>query len=494
MKLLKSILAGALACAVAVPATMRAQSEPEYMRSSLYTILVKSEKQNAALQKQLDETKTNEFMGTVKAIANTDAKRAANDTLAVSKVEVPQIKFLEIPIPSQFNDHNLELRVIDYDPIRATVTKEEKELYGEKKSNAKKFGGFMKAAGGAMLAAQAGTSNSALLSTDDMGEYLPAVLAKTFEANGTAASMVGKWFGYDHSAESKWDSDFKLISERGLYNASAEDIAKAKESGYFSSKLAGKGFDLINSTYVLAINLRFRSNQAVVAESEALAQGLFGDVAKLAGAAASAAAGEGFQVQAVTYLYKLAWNDEISQRFATDIFGNNATLDDLMASGLCKLEFVGHDKASCGVRQSILNTTPESELIKRATGRAIDNAICKLQSKYEQFRTIAPIRSVDADGTIHAGIGLKEGLVKGDKYEVLEPQEDPETGKMTYKAVATVEPIPGKIWDNRFGAAEELADNDKDTDSEAVALGMSAFKGKKGQDYTGYYLRLKKKK
>ena len=101
---------------------------------------------------------------------------------------------------------------------------------------------------------------------------------------------------------------------------------------------------------------------------------------------------------------------------------------------------------------------------------------------------------MEEDGTIFAGIGLKENLTKGDKYEVLEAIEDPETGRISYKSVATVEPDEKRIWDNRYGAAEELAEQAKDTDATAVNLGASAFKGKKGKDYTGYYLRLKKKK
>ncbi len=471
-----------------------ANDEPTYMRSSLYTILVKSDSQNERLQKQLDETKTNEFIAIAKDIANTDAKKAAGDTISIPKVQIPLAKFQEIPIPSQFNDHNLSLRVIDYDPIKETITPEEKALYTPEKSNSKKFGGFMKSLGGEMLADQAGTSNSAILSTDDMEDYLPAVLMKHFNSTNTAPELVGKWFGYNNESESRWDKNFGLISERGLQNASAEDIEKAKSSGFFSSKLAGKGFDLINNTYVLAVNLRFRSNQAVVAESQALAEGVFGSIGSLAGAAASAAAGEGFQVQAVTYLYKLDWNDEISANFAENYFDKNASMEDLINAGICKLSFVGKDKASCNVRQSVLNTTPESELIKRATGRAIDNAINKLQAQHEVFRTVAPIQRMEEDGTIFAGIGLKENLTKGDKYEVLEAIEDPETGRISYKSVATVEPDEKRIWDNRYGAAEELAEQAKDTDATAVNLGASAFKGKKGKDYTGYYLRLKKKK
>lgn len=495
MNALKAFFVAAFCLTAAVP-SMKAADEPTYMRSSLYTFLIKSDEQNNRLQEQIDNAADNEYLAAVKSVANTDAKRAANEDNSIRKVEIPGVKFLDIPIPNQFNDHNLTLRVLEYDPIKATITPEEKEKYAEKKSNGAKFGGFAKAALGAATGAG---QNSTLLGSDDMEEYLPAVIARYIETEHVAPYLVGKWFSYNPANDKKWSED--LVLERGLQNASAEDLAKAKESNLLRSTLAGKGFQLIDNTYVLAINLRFRSNKAVVAESQALAGGILGNsAAGLLGAAAGAAAGEGFQVQAVTYLYKLVWTPEIEVNFAENYFDKNASIEDLIASGICKLEYIGKDKASAHVRQSILNTTPESELIARATARAIDAAIIKLQSKYEQFRTVAPIMRCDADGTIYAGIGLKEGLCKGDKYEVLEASEDPKTGAITYKAVATVEPDEKRIWDNRYGAAEEAAEKGGDevdadaSNADAVNLGASAFKGKKGKDFTGYFLRLKKKK
>ena len=55
--------------------------------------------------------------------------------------------------------------------------------------------------------------------------------------------------------------------------------------------------------------------------------------------------------------------------------------------------------------------------------------------------------------------------------------------------------MPGTIWNNVYGAEEEVNNDPKASDEEkaAVNYGYSQFKGKKG-DYRGYYLRLKKKK
>ncbi len=257
---------------------------------------------------------------------------------------------------------------------------------------------------------------------------------------------------------------------------------------------------MISNTYVMAVNLRFRSYQAVVAEAAALAKGIgsqFGGIGSLAAqaasTAASAAAGDGYTVQAVSHLYRLKWNDDINQKFAVDIYGNNATIEDLVKAGICELEFVGTEKASSNIRQSLLSSSPISSLVKRATARAIDGAIIKLQNNHEEFRTVLPIIGGDGE-KLYAAIGTKEGLNEKDEYEILEAQEDA-NGKRTYKAVGTVKAVPGTIWNNAYGAEEEVASNPKAYDEEkaAVSYGYTQFKGKKG-DFRGYYLRLKKKK
>ena len=132
--------------------------------------------------------------------------------------------------------------------------------------------------------------------------------------------------------------------------------------------------------------------------------------------------------------------------------------------------------------------------MQRATARAIDEAIIKLQNSHEEFRTVLPILGGDGNETIYSAIGTKEGLNEKDEYEILEKQEDKD-GKTVYKSIGTVKAVKGTIWNNAYGAADEVAENEKATDADRAALdyGYTQFKGKKG-DYRGYYLRLKKKK
>lgn len=477
-----------------------------YLRSSLYTILLSSESQNQRYEKEAQEAKNGDkgiIANTAKSFANTDAKKAANET-EENLFNVPAKIFPTIEIPAQFNDHNLADRVIDFDAIRATVTDEEKDLYNPKTKN-QKAGAFAKGLAGGMMGAAAGKEGSSMLQVDEVDEYLPAVLHKYFDNKKTAANLLAKWYNYDENNSSEhWN--LGLVVDRGRYNFTEDELNRAATDVNLATKVDKTGFDLINNTYVIAYNLRFRSYQAVVQEAAAMAKaaaGAFGGIGSLAAdvatSAASMAAGDGYTVQAVSHLYKLKWNDDLNQEFGENVFGKNASLQELIDKGICELEYVGKEKASANVRQSLYSSKPMSDLIKRATARALDASIAKLQSKNECFRTATPIIGGDGNGIIHAAIGTKEGLSEKDEYEILEAIEDKD-GHIAYKSVGSVKPVKGKIWNNVYGAVEEAEENkanaeakDKEFDDSAVSLGYTEFKGKKG-DYTGYYIRLKKKK
>ena len=61
--------------------------------------------------------------------------------------------------------------------------------------------------------------------------------------------------------------------------------------------------------------------------------------------------------------------------------------------------------------------------------------IIKLQKKYDVFKTKTPLFT---GNPITAKIGKKEGLEGGEKFEVLEMNQDPKTGAITYKNIGTI--------------------------------------------------------
>lgn len=463
-----------------------------YMRSSLYTIILNSETQNNYFE---EETKKGEnadgLMTIAKGFAKTDEKKAANDTNEGSIFSLPSKVFAGIAIPNQFNNHNLETRVLDFDALKANITDADMEKYGPKKKKSG-FGSFMKAA--ATQTTGIGANGNV---NEEFDKYSPAVLAKFFATENVAPKLIAKWYDYNHEAEQHWG--LGTVTDRGSYNFSEADLKEAANDPAKKAKIEQTAFDMIGNTYVMAVNLRFRSYQAIVAEAKALTDavgsqlGGWGKLASMAaGAVASAAAGDGYTVQAVSSLYRLKWNEDINQKFGVDIFEKNASIDELVNSGLCELEFVGTEKSESNIRQSLFSSKPISQLVERATARAIDQAIIKLQNSHEEFRTVLPVLGGDGN-VVYAAIGTKEGLNEKDEYELLEKQED-KNGKTIYKSVGKVKAVKGKIWNNAFGAEEEVLENEKATqaDKDALNYGYTEFAGKKG-DFRGYYIRLKKK-
>lgn len=98
--------------------------------------------------------------------------------------------------------------------------------------------------------------------------------------------------------------------------------------------------------------------------------------------------------------------------------------------------------------------------------------------KSDEFKVFTPLVSTSP---IYAYIGQKEGVDEESQYEVLEKTQD-SNGKTSYKRVGIIKPEKGKIWDNRFMAAD-----DKEEGSE---LSYTTFKKVSGGDfYPGMLIR-----
>lgn len=129
------------------------------------------------------------------------------------------------------------------------------------------------------------------------------------------------------------------------------------------------------------------------------------------------------------------------------------------------------------LQSTIFTSKTNEELIEIATIRAVDKNISKLQRTFEDFRVKTPLLSGDP---IKAKIGLKEGLEKGDKFEVLEQVLD-EDGRTSYKRIGTIKVDKKHIWDNTFMAEE--AENAEQTED------FTLFKGNSNKYASGMLIR-----
>lgn len=364
--------------------------------------------------------------------------------------------FSEMPVPDKYNDHGLGKKIF---------YTSEKKL---KIKNLDEHTGFM-------------VNRSSDKSR--MNEY------DHFIQNQYIASrLVAKWF---HRKKSTGVCDMELVKERGYNNASEADKRLSAMSVRKDAVLQDAGEELIGSTFVLINDIRYidRSSgssvvggfiSAAIKTGNALHGNNTMDQKDLGDVIASY---KGFNVKIKTYLYRLVWDEEISSLFYRNVYTEKP--DDAKKEnfenmrGDFSLVYLGMQESS-GKDISFMgiNESEPQIMVLKACRRALDENVANLQKNFEVFKIKTPLNSIDP---IKCEIGLKEGITEKSRFEVLEAIMD-DNGHVDYKRVGVIRPVKDKIWDNRFMAVEECAEN--------ATLGFTTFEKVSGSDfYPGMLVR-----
>ena len=312
--------------------------------------------------------------------------------------------------------------------------------------------------------------------------------------NNIAKQLVAKWFNRGENGAFNMD----LIAARGEYDATAIDkvVAGSLERG--DAILADAGVELIGKTFVIVHNFRY-TNKEEVGKGVKKGLGVIKFAANMAGAgslvdaglsagqAAATVAGKGFIVRSHSYLYRLVWTEETEAIFYQNHWVDDSNLNQEKITAFntatnYKLQYVGMQTAGADVQSSVFTNKSEADLIRMATTKASDRAVAKLERKFEAFRTKTPLYS---GSPITAKIGLKEGLEKGDKFEVLDQVFDIETGKVTYKRVGVITVDGNNVWDNSLSPEEEA---ERKKQGKATQSPYTYFKGA-GKYYPGQLIK-----
>ncbi len=356
--------------------------------------------------------------------------------------------FDSLPIPDKYDDHSVGIRVID----NSTIT-------GVQRNDT----GYYKATYGHALTKEELRRNAQY--TEDLLNY-----------NQMGKRMVAKWFGLQGDTPETMTFNTELIQTRGQYNATDVDVTLALQTTRGLATLSDAGEELLHNTYILVNDITY-----VTAEQEAAAakatvsvigsifdaftggnsgRDLSNTVAEIADSFT------GFKVKTHSYLYQLEWNDSVAAIFyqmhytdKPDPAKIQAFLDDKTTY---RVRYVAHeyefDKKS--VLKGLYSRT---ELVRTICARSMDKNIVALAKKYEDFKVKTPVYAVleNDKGRIEgyaAKIGMKEGITESSKFQVVQRVIDPKTDKTRYKYIATVKPVKGKVWDNRYNAVLEEAD------------------------------------
>lgn len=315
--------------------------------------------------------------------------------------------------------------------------------------------------------------------------------------NDVPRQMVAKWFNRDPQ---NGTFDLDLMIERGLYDAQQVDIEAAKASSRNLLSLGDAGEELIGKTFLLVNDITFvdrgeRSRKAATGIKAlsaiigaVLGSSSIGDLGDTVGDAVNEI--DGFCVNITSYLYRLNWTPEVAETFWSEYWIDRENIDEAKRlafdnSGLFSLTYIGETTTSAAniASKSLSSKPKEAQMLKVCT-RAIDKSIVKLQRAYDEFKVNVPIGNINLDDkTVEVPIGLKEGINEKSQFDVLMKVQN-EDGTYSYDRVGRLQPVEGKIWDNRFGALEDalaIAEGAKkvDDDDEGegdVSLTATTFK------------------
>jgi hypothetical protein len=282
--------------------------------------------------------------------------------------------------------------------------------------------------------------------------------------NDLAKEMVAKWF--NRSADGSFNMD--LIQSRGMYDASAFDITTALASKRGLSILADAGEELISKTFVLVNDFKYTNKEEVAAVTKNILGGLGAALSQYTGVNATAytdlasagvtIAGKGYIVKTKAHLFQLVWNEEVASIFYNYLWADKATITPEKKAAfdqadIFRLRYVGTDVSWADLQSSAFTKKTEVQLVERATVKAVDKVIVKLQEEHDQFKIKTPLFT--GDPVLSAKIGLKEGITNKTVFDVLE-QIQRADGTTEYVVVGAVKINSSKpIWDNQYGAEEE---------------------------------------
>lgn len=355
--------------------------------------------------------------------------------------------FIDTPIPSKFNDHTLPDIPKTFYTAGMQISQADREAYntftGEKKKTKDSGDGTKGAVAKGVL--------GAFMTVGPTGEYAmwrdpvvdttkknaPFYAYKYIMENDLAHKVMDRWFlDGDHLT-------IRTLMERAAYNATESDKVAASENADGSAGMAmdyilnNGGWDLVSNSFVTISSFRYYSADEMyfeimngaAASAQYMPEGLANatmSAADLAAYAAKLSIGKGYSIYTTTYLYRIVWNEETKVAVLQGAMDINKFKEYPFT-----LEYVGEETANAIVARK--DKTLE-EAVAFATQRALDKVIAKLEKKYEVFRTKTPLLSTDP---ITAGIGNKECVEKGDKYDVLSVTIG-KNGESLYKTVGTI--------------------------------------------------------
>jgi hypothetical protein len=294
---------------------------------------------------------------------------------------------------------------------------------------------------------------------------------KLVRDNCVAQKMVGRWFNRD-SETGMMNMD--LIHQRGGYGASYADYERSKANVRGTDMLRDEGIELLQSTFVLVCDMSYIDQSkgssifaGIMAVASAAAS-VAGEVQRQNGNKKAAdewkATGElgfaaadvvadigGFRVKMNAYLYKLCWDDNMTNKMYGEYWSDSETSAEEKAARKAKfdndaanfqVEFVGTYTES-STKTILKSWKNEDEVILDVCHRCVTKGMRELARTFPIFRPRAPFYF--EGNTMFSHIGRKEDVAYNKEYEVIQAYKD-KKGQICFKRVGKAK--AGTPWEN----------------------------------------------
>lgn len=318
------------------------------------------------------------------------------------------------------------------------------------------------------------------------GKQSKSDIDRLVRSNYVAQKIVGRWFNRS-AYTGRMNMD--LIHERGGYGAFYADYLRSQSNVRGTAMLRDEGIELLQSTFVLVCDMDYidkkkgafwaalgtglaslgAATMGAVNQQQAYDAYRRGNYAEAqqkqnaanawnAGAAVGAVATTvvadigGFRVKMNAYLYKLRWDDSMTQAMYRDYWCDYQTsyseaqdrkkkFDN--ASYAFTLDYLGKYKATSS--KTILRSwNDEDQVILDVCERCVNKGMKELAKTFPIFKPRTPFYFEGS--TVYSHIGSKEEVSYGKKYEIVQPYKD-KHGQICYKRVGTAK--AGSPWNNR---------------------------------------------
>ncbi|MFA6403141.1 MAG: hypothetical protein WCX31_16185 [Salinivirgaceae bacterium] len=249
-------------------------------------------------------------------------------------------------------------------------------------------------------------------------------ISKALVQYGIPNKILAKWFSRKENGE----FDMSVIHERGMYNATDDEVVRASASKIGLAKLKDAGESLINHSYILV--LEFKNVEDAQKKVDA---GVY--YKKKGGVFVLLKDRNGWVSDVKAYLYKMTFNDSVMNVFYNDLWIYDDDSPELKATKKAKFEqtqfpltfmtklntLADGTQPNSNVFGAPLMQLTRDELFQKMINTGLSNIIFEVERKKEEFRVKTPLYGTSP---LKAKIGKKEGLYSEQRFFVLEFQQN----------------------------------------------------------------------